>query len=182
MVTFNDIEAARTPKGGWTRAQLAEWGVPWPPPKGWKQQLIEKNSAPMFEAVTIIGQPVGKIKGLMIEHRPHPIEGIEMNTINIGEVSIIRWIEVHILGPQGILAFTVDEQEAQIIERNPYAWASQKFGVSEHDYLEWMNAGATARCGEMTKSGRLCRQAIGWNLRPKEWIEMDRSFACHVHQ
>ena len=76
MVTFNDIEAARTPKGGWTRAQLAEWGVPWPPPKGWKQQLIEQNSAPMLEAVTIIGQPVGKIKGLMIEHRPHPIEGM----------------------------------------------------------------------------------------------------------
>lgn len=34
------IEAARTPAGGWTRATLAEWGVPWPPPKGWKAKLI----------------------------------------------------------------------------------------------------------------------------------------------
>jgi hypothetical protein len=25
--------------GGWTRAQLAEWGVTWPPPKGWKTHL-----------------------------------------------------------------------------------------------------------------------------------------------
>ena len=34
-----DIEAARTPNGGWTKAQLAVWGVLWPPPKGWKRKL-----------------------------------------------------------------------------------------------------------------------------------------------
>ncbi|WP_328929954.1 hypothetical protein OG429_38870 [Streptomyces sp. NBC_00190] len=31
-----EVEAARSPKGGYSRAQLAAWGVPWPPPKGWK--------------------------------------------------------------------------------------------------------------------------------------------------
>lgn len=34
-----EIEAAKTPKGGWTKAQLQQWGVPWPPPKGWKHAL-----------------------------------------------------------------------------------------------------------------------------------------------
>jgi hypothetical protein len=34
------IDAARSPRGGWTKAQLAEWGVPWPPPKGWRRALI----------------------------------------------------------------------------------------------------------------------------------------------
>lgn len=29
-----EVEAARSPKGGYSRAQLAAWGVPWPPPKG----------------------------------------------------------------------------------------------------------------------------------------------------
>jgi hypothetical protein len=24
---------------GWNRKQLAEWGVPWPPPKGWRTRL-----------------------------------------------------------------------------------------------------------------------------------------------
>jgi hypothetical protein len=38
----DDIEAARTEASGWTRPQLAEWGVPWPPPKGWKTRLIEQ--------------------------------------------------------------------------------------------------------------------------------------------
>ncbi|WP_326844566.1 hypothetical protein OHB33_41195 (plasmid) [Streptomyces sp. NBC_01558] len=40
-----EIAAAATPKGAWTRAQLAEWGVPWPPPKGWKGELIERWKA-----------------------------------------------------------------------------------------------------------------------------------------
>ena len=35
-----EIEAAKTPSGGWTREQLARWGVPWPPPKGWRQCLM----------------------------------------------------------------------------------------------------------------------------------------------
>ena len=38
-LTHEEIEAARSPKGGWTKKQLAEWGVPWPPPKGWRRRL-----------------------------------------------------------------------------------------------------------------------------------------------
>lgn len=38
-LTIEEIEAARSPKGGWTRKTLEGWGVPWPPPKGWKEAL-----------------------------------------------------------------------------------------------------------------------------------------------
>lgn len=41
MVSLNEIYAARTPAGGWTKETLAKWGVPWPPKKGWKGRLIE---------------------------------------------------------------------------------------------------------------------------------------------
>ena len=41
----DEIEAARTPAGGWTRDQLAAWGVPWPPPAGWKQRLADQWKA-----------------------------------------------------------------------------------------------------------------------------------------
>ncbi|MGP3948563.1 TnsA endonuclease N-terminal domain-containing protein [Streptomyces sp. 7N604] len=41
----DDIEVARTPAGGWPRDQLAVWGVPWPPPKGWKKKLIDQWKA-----------------------------------------------------------------------------------------------------------------------------------------
>lgn len=39
-ITAKEIEAAKTPKGAWTKHTLAGWGVPWPPPKGWKSALI----------------------------------------------------------------------------------------------------------------------------------------------
>lgn len=35
----SEIEAGKSPKGGFTRKQLAKWGVPWPPPKGWRRYL-----------------------------------------------------------------------------------------------------------------------------------------------
>lgn len=46
-VSPREIEAAKTAKGAWTRVQLAAWGVPWPPPKGWKKALITGDPAAM---------------------------------------------------------------------------------------------------------------------------------------
>ena len=43
--TEDEIQAAHTPNGGWTKAQLEEWGVSWPPPKGWKKKLVEQSRA-----------------------------------------------------------------------------------------------------------------------------------------
>lgn len=40
-MTMEDIEAGRSPAGGFTRDTLASWGVPWPPKKGWQQRLIQ---------------------------------------------------------------------------------------------------------------------------------------------
>jgi hypothetical protein len=42
-LTEEEIEAGRSPAGGWTRAQLAKWGVPWPPPKGWRARLTGRK-------------------------------------------------------------------------------------------------------------------------------------------
>src|SRR3954465_8958575 len=39
-VSEADIRAAQTAQGGWTREQLAQWGVPCPTPKGWKTALL----------------------------------------------------------------------------------------------------------------------------------------------
>lgn len=39
-VSADEIEASKSVAGGWTKKTLAAWGVPWPPPKGWKGVLI----------------------------------------------------------------------------------------------------------------------------------------------
>lgn len=41
---LNKIESLKTPAGGWTKASLASLGVGWPPPKGWKANLLSKAS------------------------------------------------------------------------------------------------------------------------------------------
>lgn len=41
--TAAEIGAAMTEKGGWTRDTLAQWGVPWPPPKGWRARLLQRD-------------------------------------------------------------------------------------------------------------------------------------------
>jgi hypothetical protein len=39
IVTAKQVEAAKSPRGGWTKATLAEWGIPWPPPRGWRRRI-----------------------------------------------------------------------------------------------------------------------------------------------
>ncbi|MCC3275282.1 MULTISPECIES: hypothetical protein [unclassified Arthrobacter] len=45
MPTREEIDAARTPSGGFTKQQLAEWGISWPPPRGWRRKLEEEVEA-----------------------------------------------------------------------------------------------------------------------------------------
>lgn len=40
-----EIIAGMTPKGGWKAATLAQWGVAWPPPAGWRRKLVENFEA-----------------------------------------------------------------------------------------------------------------------------------------
>jgi hypothetical protein len=42
-ITLEEILSKQTAKGGWTKKQLALWGVTWPPPKGWKKKLLSKD-------------------------------------------------------------------------------------------------------------------------------------------
>ena len=60
-ITEEELEAARSPRGGWTRETLAAYGVPWPPPKGWRKALTggparaprgEKPPAPTYGPVS----------------------------------------------------------------------------------------------------------------------------------
>jgi hypothetical protein len=43
--TAEEIDRAKSQRGGWTRKTLAQWGVPWPPPKGWRKRLLAQAKA-----------------------------------------------------------------------------------------------------------------------------------------
>ncbi len=40
-LTIEEIDAARTAKGGFSKETLAGWGIDWPPPHGWKKALLD---------------------------------------------------------------------------------------------------------------------------------------------
>jgi hypothetical protein len=42
--TEREIARRQTKGGGWTRKTFKEWGLPWPPPKGWKQDLVRRDA------------------------------------------------------------------------------------------------------------------------------------------
>lgn len=52
-ITEEEIEAQKTENGGWTRDVLKQWGVPWPPPKGWKGALMESGVPFLGEGQTL---------------------------------------------------------------------------------------------------------------------------------
>ena len=60
IVTHEEVEAAKTPKGAWTKAQLAQWGVPWPPPKGWRGMLERGERVPGDADVLLLCEPICK--------------------------------------------------------------------------------------------------------------------------
>lgn len=35
----DDVQAAQSERGGWSKDTLAGWGIPWPPKKGWRARL-----------------------------------------------------------------------------------------------------------------------------------------------
>ena len=45
-LTAQQIEDAKSAKGGFTRATLADWGVPWPPTRGWRAALLAGRPIP----------------------------------------------------------------------------------------------------------------------------------------
>ena len=46
MITDQQIEAGKSHRGGFTRKQLAAWGVGWPPPRGWRKALVQGRPIP----------------------------------------------------------------------------------------------------------------------------------------
>lgn len=44
-MSAQEIEAMRSARGGFTKDTLRAMGVPWPPPKGWRRQLIANHKA-----------------------------------------------------------------------------------------------------------------------------------------
>jgi hypothetical protein len=90
-LTAEEIEARQSPKGGYTKATLASWGVPWPPPSGWKQALIA--GLPLPDGLAAPSTPDGIIAS---SKRPSAcpesklLQLVVMAVINAGHSDILK--------------------------------------------------------------------------------------------
>jgi hypothetical protein len=95
-ITNEEIDAKRTPAGGWKRAQLAEWGVPWPAPKGWRKQIV-KHGYPYDPALDDCGDvtrySMQQLERMVNNSEPHLIDGAPMDCegeLDIDPVKLLR--------------------------------------------------------------------------------------------
>lgn len=51
-----------TPAGAWTAKQLAEWGVGWPPLRGWRETLATRYQQGLPGAVIPPAKPGGRVR------------------------------------------------------------------------------------------------------------------------
>lgn len=69
-----EVLRARTAKGGWTKAQLTQWGIPWPPPKGWKKKLVQTEVGRQ-SAETSVYQPYEETNHQANQGKAHQVPG-----------------------------------------------------------------------------------------------------------
>lgn len=65
--TLAEIEAERTPKGGFTRETLRAWGVPWPPPKGWLRALKSGERIPTVPRGALTKAQEARVREIITE-------------------------------------------------------------------------------------------------------------------
>lgn len=93
-ISDEEIEAGKTAKGGFSRATLAKWGVPWPPPKGWRAALLAGEVVPDRSAAD-------PSLGMRSRHRPDGAEidpsallhQVVMAVIGAGRSDLLNEIE-----------------------------------------------------------------------------------------
>src|SRR5260370_30314393 len=88
-ISAQEIEAARSPKGGWTKATLAAWGVAWPPRAGWKERLIAVEPAPqpgVDGVVATSSRPSACLEAKLLQQ-------VVMAVINAGQSDILKGID-----------------------------------------------------------------------------------------
>jgi hypothetical protein len=88
-ISAQEIEAARSPKGGWTKATLAAWGVAWPPRAGWKERLIAGEPLPqpgVDEVAATSSRPSACLEAKLLHQ-------VVMAVINAGQSDLLKGID-----------------------------------------------------------------------------------------
>jgi hypothetical protein len=90
-ITEDEINAARSPKGGFKAATFRQWGISWPPPKGWKETILAHGIPYQHElnehaADAEVEITEDRLQRMMDASRPQMIDGEPFECV--GELDI----------------------------------------------------------------------------------------------
>ena len=75
-----EVAAACKGPGGWTKAQLAKWGVRYPPPKGWRAELERRHRLGLDVEPLVAAPPNHKPGGRNLSTAPTGATGASTAT------------------------------------------------------------------------------------------------------
>jgi hypothetical protein len=67
--TNYEINAAKSPRGGFSKLQLACWGISWPPPQGWRDAVLAQAGAADNDGDELDPTPDENECGPIYEHK-----------------------------------------------------------------------------------------------------------------
>ena len=76
--TEKELDALKTPRGGYDAKTLKMLGVPWPPPKGWRQALL--NGDPIPENFTNAGKKLVPLADFIARNEVKNAAGSHVHT------------------------------------------------------------------------------------------------------
>jgi hypothetical protein len=84
--------------------------------------------------------------------------------------------------PGGANDIYLDEEQLELYNKDPDAYAGAHVGLSKVEYIEWVEIDGAALCSNRTKTGDLCRNATGRiQQRPADWKATHRKAQCSSH-
>lgn len=93
-VSDEEIAAAMSARGGWTYAQLKEWGVPTPPPKGWRKRLTTFGDEPALDgANAALDRMMASATTRMVDGGPFGVSG----ELDIDPAKLLRKVVVAVI-------------------------------------------------------------------------------------
>lgn len=169
--TADDVESAKTPRGGFSRESLRQLGVPWPPPKGWRKRITAGEPKAKLvnrrDVVSAKKREKSFTKPCKIGSMKSAAQVFHQSD---GEVTKAYYAEMNARGLEGQLAVALFRAQKRSTAAKKY-----RRGVWRRDAYDVKNWSLSEVCRILTAmDDRLAAPRWGWKRDPNtpgfEWV------------
>jgi hypothetical protein len=159
-LTPEEVEAGRSPAGGFTRKQLAAWGVLWPPPAGWLQGPVARRGRQRCQLT------------------PRPSPSPSAPTVGASRAACGNWPNYHEVRPGKPLSGLVAGQGSvdHKGENAGQCESDQRPGPSQRPARGRPGFGGQLPPPRLTRQGQVEYRVVIWPPRRHEPVQLTQRF------